>query len=248
MIHDRIQAILQTCNTQVPLLPPTQLYNESWLLRLMLDWFSVHHVPNHPLSFYEKSRWFSEAWLPSAFLHQPQREPLAEGWSHADGVIGHFSIGEAGKAALSLQQEAIQFVVLEAKLFSKLAAGVTHARYFDQAARTVACMAEVLKRARRVPSDVSCLGFYVLAPRSQIQQRIFANVMDRNSINRKVQRRVQGYEGDKDDWYREWFQPTFKRMTIDIISWEDVIEHIDLYEPEVADLKSFYKHCLDYNR
>jgi hypothetical protein len=37
-------------------------------------------------------------------------------------------------------------------------------RFFDQAARNVACIAEVLRRANRLPQEAPCLGFYVLAP------------------------------------------------------------------------------------
>ena len=71
---------------------------------------------------------------------------------HANGVIGHFSIGDEGKADLKLLPEATQFLVLEAKMFSGLSPTVNNARYYDQAARNVACMAEVLCRAERNPS------------------------------------------------------------------------------------------------
>jgi hypothetical protein len=129
--------------------PPTLLYNEGWFLRLVLDWFSRHDVQGHPLSFGAGARWFSEALLPSAFLARHRGDRLAESWTHADGVVGHFLIGEGGKALLRLAPEAGQLLVLEAKLFRGLSPGVTKARYYDQAARTVACMAEVLRRAER---------------------------------------------------------------------------------------------------
>ncbi len=48
---------------------------------------------------------------------------------------------------------ATQFVVAEGKMYSPLSPGVTHARYFDQAARTVACIAEVLRRGKRTPAQ-----------------------------------------------------------------------------------------------
>ena len=47
--------------------------------------------------------------------------------------------------------DARQFVLLEAKLFNRLSSGVKNAPFFDQAARSVACMAEVLRRADREP-------------------------------------------------------------------------------------------------
>ena len=77
-------------------------YNEGWLLRVVLDWFSRHKIPNHLLNFQVNARWFSEALLPLVFLARHRGDPLAENWTHADGVVGHFTIGDQGKADLSL--------------------------------------------------------------------------------------------------------------------------------------------------
>ena len=152
MLFDRISILLESCSTENPCFPPTTLYNEGWLLRLVLDWFSTHDIGNHPLNFEKKARWFSEALLPSAFLARRRGDPLAESWTHADGVVGHFVIGAQGKTDLSLLPRATQLLVVEAKMFSELSSGVTKARYFDQAARTVACIAEVFHRANMNPT------------------------------------------------------------------------------------------------
>jgi hypothetical protein len=82
--------MLNSCDTADSLFPPTELYNEGWLLRIFLDWFSTHRVDKHPLSFSEGARWFSEALLLSAFLPRSREDPLGESRTHADGVIGHF--------------------------------------------------------------------------------------------------------------------------------------------------------------
>lgn len=139
MVMKRIQRMMESCDTGSTFFPPTILYNESWLIRLVLDWFSVHNPPGHQLTFLDKAHWFSEALLPSAFLSSPQERNLAEGWSHADGVIGHFDIGKGYKADLSLLSDVTQLVVLEAKMFSQLATGTSNAKYYDQAARMVGC-------------------------------------------------------------------------------------------------------------
>ena len=151
MVFDRIRVLLESCSDEIPLFPPTLIYNEGWLLRLVLDWFSRNKIPNHPLNFQEDARWFSEALLPSAFLSRFRGDPLAENWTHADGVVGHFSIGDQGKADLSLRHDATQLLVLEAKMFSELSSGVTNAGYFNQAARNVACIAEVFHRVNMFP-------------------------------------------------------------------------------------------------
>jgi hypothetical protein len=248
-VIERIISMLEACTTETPLFPPTELYNEGWLNRLIVDWFSTHPVPSHPLDFSHGAQWFSEALLPSAFLARHRGDPLAESWTHADAVVGHFLIGERGKGDLSLLPSATQFVVVEAKLFSTLSPGVTHARYFDQAARTVACIAEALNRAQRPPSQVEHLGFYVLAPDSQIESAVFAKQMDRGSIQRRVERRVDAYEGAKSDWYAQWFLPTFQHLEIAVISWEDLIARVRHQDPTSAgSLEAFYHRCIEFNK
>lgn len=123
--------------------PPTIYYNESWLLRLVIDWFSRRPKSSEVLSFFLGAKWYSECRLPSQFRAAKRGDENAEGWTHADGVIGHFTVGENALTNAVLNKDAKQFVVIEAKLFSRLATRVTKAAGFDQAARTVACVAEV---------------------------------------------------------------------------------------------------------
>ena len=61
-------------------------------------------------------------------------------------------------------------------MFSELSAGVTNAPYFNQAARTVACMAEVLQRANTSPKSFDNIAFYVLAPEKKNKRRCFYKV------------------------------------------------------------------------
>src|SRR5262249_51109438 len=151
--------------------PATIFYNEGWLLRLVLDWLAREDLTGHPLGFAAAARWFSEALLPSQFLARVRGDQLAEGWTHADGIIGHVTIESGALANAALAKDASQLIVTEAKLFSPLSAGVTHARAFDQAARNVACIAEMLCRAGQQPARFSTLGFFVLAPTEQIVEK-----------------------------------------------------------------------------
>jgi len=248
MIYERIQKLLESCTTETPSFPPTLIYNEGWLLRLVLDWFFTHSVLNHPLEFHANAKWFSEALLPSAFLARFRGDPLAESWTHADGVIGHFSIGRDGKTDLSLLEDANQLVILEAKMFSGLSSGVSNAKYYDQAARNIACITEVFHRANASPRSLSHIGFYVLAPLSQIEKGVFTNAINRESIKNKVEKRVRDYSGIKDQWYSDWFLPSFQQIEIMEISWEEIIETIREQEPETANsLESFYKMCIEFN-
>jgi len=244
-----MQMMLRSASSIQPHFPPTLLYNEGWLLRLVLDWFARHSVQDHALSFAADARWFSEALLPSAFLARYRGDKLAESWTHADGVAGHFMIGEKGKADLKLLPEATQFLVLEAKIFSSLSSGVTNAGYFDQAARNVACMAEVLCRAERRPSKIKSLGFYVLAPSSQIERGVFSKMVHKESILKKVILRVQAYKGERDCWYEEWFRPTWERINIQCLSWEEIIAFILERDSSAgASIDLFFEFCCRFGR
>ena len=191
MIVERIKAMLEACEAGTAAFPPTELYNEDWLLRIILDWFARHGGDRYPLSPLPGAKWFSQAWLPSAFLTRFRGDRLAEARTHADGVLGHFVIGDPGTAALTLAPQAKQLVVLEAKLFARLSAGVRNAPYYDQAARSVACIAETLRRVDRRPDDMEELAFIVLAPQARLDDGIFEWDLALEAIRRKVRRRVE---------------------------------------------------------
>jgi len=249
MIVERIKAMLEACEAGTAAFPPTELFREDWLLRIILDWFARHGGDRYPLSPMPGARWFSQAWLPSAFMSRYRGDRLAEARTHADGVLGHFFIGDPGTAALSLSPEARQLVVFEAKLFARLSAGVRNAPYYDQAARSVACIAETLRRAERAPEKMEELAFLVLAPQARLDDGIFEWDLAPDAIRRKVRRRVEDYAGERDPWLRDWFEPTWRRLEVRSLSWEDVIETIAFHSLEDGHIiDSFYGQCLRFNR
>lgn len=249
MITERIKAMLDACEAGQPAFPPSLLFNEGWLLRIVLDWFSRHGGDRYPLSPRPGGRWFSEAWLPSAFLPRYRGDRLAESRSHADGVLGHFAIGDPGTAGLTLLPDARQLVVFEAKLFARLSAGVKNAPFYDQAARTVACMAEVLRRAGRSPEEMDDLALLILAPRARIDDGVFAWDASPESIYRKVRRRVEDYAGQRDAWFLEAFVPACRGIEVRCLAWEEIVEVIAFHQPESGQLiDSFYGRCLHFNR
>ncbi len=247
---ERIAELLSKSVSPDRVFPPTDLYSEGWMLRLVLDWFNRNPDVQHELGFCKGSGWYSEALLPSAFLARKRGDSLAESWTHADGVIGRFLIGEDGAGDLSLKNGATQFVVAEAKMFSKLSAGVTNAKYFNQAARNVACIAEIAKRAGIAPSSFEDLAFYVVAPKARIDEGVFSEQMDIDAMREVVRRRVSEYEDpEKHQWFDEWFLPTLAAAKIRCISWEEILTVISEHkEADGQDLGEFYAKCLEFNQ
>jgi hypothetical protein len=111
---------------------------------------------------------------------------------------------------------------------------LTQAPNFDQAARIVACMAQVLSNPKTPvrPENLSSLGFCVLAPQLYIDAERFSSALSLDSIRKKVWERVSQYKYpdrekeewlEKEEWFRTWFVPTLEGVKIDCISWEQIM-------------------------
>ncbi len=175
-------------------------------------------------------------------------DTLSEAWTHADGLIGQFKIGHKGKTDVMLFPTTTQIVILEAKLLSGLSYGVKNASSFNQAARSVACIAEMLHRANVDFSKIERLGFYVLAPEKQIERGLFRNRVNWPSISEHVADRVISYGGTKENWYRNWFKPMQQFIKIGVLSWEDILDKIAKSDKATAeDFKGFYEKALILN-
>lgn len=243
---DRVCALLQSCATDTPLLPPSAVYNANWLLRLVIDWFSAFGVPGHPLRHAENGRWYADARLPTAFGKRHQGDLLAEKRPRVDAAIGHFAIKD-GKGKLSLDKDARHFVTVLATLNDPLPPGIEGARYFDRAAGCVAGMAEALRHANRFPPDVATLGFYVAAPHTQVLHGVFAEPLSRESLRHKGKQRITAYgTKGKEQWYTEWLKPTIQHIELAALSWESLIDTIRQHDPlSAAALDEFYARCLE---
>jgi hypothetical protein len=247
-----VQRIFESITAERACIPGTLLYNEGWLLRLVLAG-GAKGIDCLPFRFELTARWFSEALLYSAFLPRFRGDQLAESLTHADGVVGQFLFDARTKAGLGLERECSQFVVCEAKVFSGLSAGTKRAPAFDQAARNVGCMAETLRRAGRRISLYKSLGFFVLAPAKQIEDGVFSSQMSKHGIRDRLRKRVEMYDNQSNrielqKWLDEWALPLVDRIELSCCSWESVIDRVSVTHPEYgASLREFYQLCLEYN-
>ena len=242
-----ISKMLELAHTDAAVFPPTILYNEGWMLRILLS-LQSEGKRGLPFTFLPGARWFSEALIDSPFLHRMRGDPLAEGLTHLDGAIGHFDIRDGTKAGLVLRADSKQFVAIEAKMFSTLSKGTTNAPDYDQAARTVACIAWTIKQSNRTIEDFESLGFYVIAPHVQITSQTFSVQTNKHSIREKVERRINAYSGDYEKqskmkvWHDDFFIPTLERIDIRCVPWETVMEKIG--DPAI---RKFYSRCLEFS-
>lgn len=242
-----LSELIASFNPSNPNYRPTEIYNENWLIKLVFHQASSINDKDYFLGFLSDSIWYSEGLLPTAFKARAQGDPLSESRTNTDGVIGHIRIGHKSKTDLELVDGAKQFTVVEAKIGSHLSSGVIHAKYFDQAARNVACMAEVMARAGVNPTSLKRLEFVVLAPQYSIDKGTFAKEINPESIQSKVRKRVAAYEGELDDWYKDHFEPTLNCINIQSLSWESALGWISDHKSDLTEeLKAYYDLCLKY--
>lgn len=246
-VIEMITKMLEKAHTADSVFPPTDLYDEGWMLRI-LSFMQSEGIECLPFDFHPDAKWFSEALVYSPFLPRYRRDPLAESHTHLDGVVGHFYFLPNTKLGLALEKNATQFVVLEAKMFSRLSKGTKNARYYDQAARTVACMAWTISESNKSVNDFDSLAFYVIAPKEQIDSGVFSSQVSKASVREKVKRRINAYV-DEDDkygelqtWYDHFFIPTLEQIDMECISWETAVE-----KSGRLSVQNFYDRCLVFN-
>jgi hypothetical protein len=262
MIPERLYQILVSCQDEkTSRFPATEVFNEGWMLRLILDAMQTLKIPNHPLQFFNGAKWYSEARLSSPFRPRLKPDLLGENFTHADGVIGHFEFRDSTKAGLRLKSGG-QFVVVEAKMFSNLSSGTKNAPGYNQAARNVACMAEAIARSGSSLSDFKSIGFFVIAPNLETRQHGSTNLetcLVPDAICSTVNQRIEAYECQERkearelrEWQHNWFLPLLDRLVneqrLAVLAWESIIEVIaDTDRRWGEDLHRFYRRCLTFS-
>jgi hypothetical protein len=242
---DRVVRLLSECGSDAAHFPATTLYNEGWMLRLVLDWCSAHPFAIEPFVFLPGSRWYSEALLPSRF--GGRRSP-AEGFTHADAVIGHFQFRPGGRGDIALAPGARQLSVVEAKMGSLLSTGTSHAPSYNQAARNVACIANAVASAADASASLEHISFTVIAPRQRIQEGVFSAHLTHSAMNQAVRARAAMFGAAHDEWLAKHFEPFLPRCKVEAVSWEDTIEAIGRVDSEAGrELAGFLELCLKYN-
>jgi len=241
---DRVTTLLSQCASLGAHLPPTTLYNEGWMLRLILDWCSQHPATVDEFAFLAGAHWYSEALLPSRF---GGRGGPREGFTHADGVIGHFRFRPGGRGDIELAADARQLSVVEAKMGSLLSSGTSNAAFDNQAARNVACIIHMVALSDAA-STLERLSFTVVAPQRRIDERAFEEYLGPTSLIDTVRARTRMFEGAYDEWFAASFTALFPYLKVEAVSWEHIIEKIHRVDSGAgAEFQEFLRLCLKHN-
>lgn len=239
---EQVADLLGQCDSADSVMPPTELFNEGWLLRVVLDWYSRQPTSDSPLAFERGAKWYSEGRLSSPFLKpKTEKQSSHEGYTHADGFIGHFDVCPGKSSEIKPKLNATQLVVVEAKLGSGLSPGTTNAPDYDQAARNACCLVHIASEAGITPGRLAKLAFYVVAPKSQVDNRKFESLVTKPSIQKKVRKRALNYKKEE-GWYKKEFSPFLKVMCVKLITWEDILSDMESFAAG-TEYRAFYDKC-----
>lgn len=249
MINDVIQ-ILEKADSNENNIRPTLLYNEGWLLNIVLKQLKEKKIIYPKLEFPNDSDWFSEALLPTPFKASKLHDNVSEKDSHADGVVGKFEFRENTKAGLELKDSCDFFYVIEAKMYSPLSRGVTHAKKYNQVARTIACIANLIFKKNLSIDSFKKIGFYVLLPDSRKNVKSFVENTNVENIKNTILKRNTQYfdsklhieKNDFFDWLNTNIDKFLKKLDVDLIAWEELID-----KHNNKPLDNFYENCKKYN-
>lgn len=201
-------------------------------------------------------RGFLRGLLSSPFQHRTRNDKLAEGKTHADGILGHFIINSGSKADINLIENGNLFSVFEAKLFSSFSSGTKYFPEFNQVSRYISCMAYLNSENSKVRTNYQQFVFTAVFPSERLNEFEFLRNLDKEKIFVDVSKRIEVYqtEGRQQDfdilsiWFKSQFVPFLDKVLIQQITWESIIDEISSFDNSFGEqLNSYYQECLNHN-
>lgn len=260
MLKEICDIIKLTDDENKRILSPKLIYNEKYLLSLMMYWFSnqSQFIINSDsdrnickaFQYVDDARYYTNATLETPFKMRVkgEKDPLAEASSTVSGVVGHFEVlyGKK-KERLVLLPNASQFIVLEATMIKPLKKESKNFKRYHQIVRDIGCMIQSLSHLEYKFLDH--LGLYVIAPEKTLKLDSFKTYTYKQNIEELMEERVAPYGDDEVKLaFLELFKKLFQRIYMDCISFEDIILFIKKNDDEFGDkLVDFYNQCLNYH-
>lgn len=236
-----INAIIDSIDQEQPNLNPTQIYNEGWMTRLLVKFSIEDKLKFKRIDFSSIHHWCSEALIRSPFLPRKRKDPLAESHTHADMAIGDFEVNFGYNSEIKLKNNPNLFGIVEAKMGSNLSRGITHAENYNQASRSLACIAYMTK-------DTSCKIFFsVVAPEYTLEKYKIDEQIDKEFMMRQIRGRFNQYdEKFRKDEDMDGVLAKANECDVWSASYEDWIDAIN--DPQLKRaLKVFYGKAKKWN-
>jgi hypothetical protein len=239
---ETVSKILEKCNTNERNISPTLLYNEGWMIRLLVSASVDFNIRLEHIDFGKIKHWYSEGLLSSPFSPEARSDKRAEGFTHADMALGDFSIKAEDRGDISVDSSDGVFGVIEAKMGSKLSLGTKNAPNYNQASRNLACIAFNTLETKH---DIF---FSVVAPKAKIEEHGIRDIVNIPFMLKQITDRFDSYDKSSKAYsYRDQVLARAKQCKCMVISYESWIEEFTDTDVRTK-LEKFLEFCYEYNR
>jgi len=239
----KVMKILEKAHTEGTNIPPTLLYNEGWMIRLLVEQSIENKVSIGELDFSKISKWYSEGLLSSPFLQRYRGDKLAEGYTHVDVVFGDFGITPFERGDIHVNAQGKILGIIEAKMGSSLSSGTKNQSNYNQASRNLACLA-----FNALNTDHK-LYFIVVAPEEKIKEYGFKEIVNLEYMIPQIENRFDLYKEENDEIFqkKEAVVKRAKSCNCIVLSYEEWLD--GLKETDVQnELNVFYHICKKFNK
>lgn len=237
-----VSEILSKCNSNETNISPTLLYNEGWMVRLLVSASIQEGIHLQDIDFSKVRNWYSEGLISTPFLPTERSDKLGEGYTHADMVIGDFEVKPSERGDITIKGDNGLFGVIEAKMRSKLSAGTKNAPGYNQASRNLACIAYITRDTEHN------IFFSVAAPDVKIKEHSIKEQVSLPKMLKRIEARFNQY--DKDSSVYQHIDKVLKRAktckcsVISYESWLDALTHHSAH----SSLVEFKDRCYKFNK
>ena len=239
--------LIQSMITNCAYVNPTEIYNEGWMTRLLMHYSVKEELKFEDIGIeidttFRNKHWTSEALISSPFVSAKSKR---EGYTHPDIAIGDFNVDYCSSGRLEVEKKAKVFGIIEAKMKSPLSKGTTNAKEFNQASRTVACIAH--------NTTIECKTFfYIVLPESKRDHKkmdgtTIIDLVSRDTIGEQIIERVKSHNTTNQDQIDKNLIERVKQCKLGVITYKDWIAAFDNTEIK-EELNEFYVKCMKWNK
>ncbi len=231
--------------------PETLIFNEGWLLRIILKKLLSQKYTSqfNFLQFPSRSNFFSEGQLYTPFKKMKKNDKYCEGNTHVDGIVGDFVINNTSKSGIKLSDKFQYLSVFEAKMFSPISKSTTHFKVYSQISRILSCMINLLKDEGDLKKKKICFVLfypeenkYIKTQLSEISKKKFIESEINNRINHYFLNKNYALNNDFKKFLNNW-ERILHLIKIEFITWETMISIINN-----EDINNFYNLCKRFNK
>jgi len=240
--------IIEEINASDSKVKPTEIYNEGWMTSLLMHYSVIENIPFSTIGIdidgnFANNNWTSEGLISSPFITAKAKR---EGYTHPDIAIGDFKVDYSVSGKLNVNEDAKLFGIIEAKMKSPLSNRTSNVKDFNQASRSVACIANNTKN--------DCVTFfYVVLPITYLNKEkrdgtTIIGIVNHDSILEQIKVRVKTHNNaNESDFLNDELLERARKCKIGLISYEQWI--LAFKDKECYnELNDFYVKCLKYNK